>query len=95
VITFESNGGGGYGLPWERDPATVLEDVIDGYVTIGKARDVYGVEVRELDPDALVYEIDEAETERLRKVLAAKDARPRGLSAHQVHPLGERLIQRL
>jgi N-methylhydantoinase B len=94
VITFESNGGGGYGLPWERDPAKVLEDVIDGYVTIGKARDVYGVAIEEVDADALVYELDEAETERLRQALAAKDERPRGLSAHQVHPLGERLIQR-
>ena len=72
----------------------MLEDVIDGYVTIGKAREVYGVEVREVNADALVYEIDEAETGRLRKALAAKDARPRGLGAHQVHPLGERLIQR-
>jgi N-methylhydantoinase B len=94
VITFESNGGGGYGLPWERDPAKVLEDVIDGYVTMGRAREVYGVDVREVDADALVYEIDEAETARLRKALAGKDSRPRGLSEHQVHPLGERLIQR-
>ncbi len=94
VITFESNGGGGYGLPWERDSAKVLEDVIDGYITIGKARDVYGVEIREIDPDALVYEIDEAETVRLRTRLAGDDARPRGLGPHQVHPLGERLILR-
>ena len=50
--------------------------------------------VVELAPDALVYEIDEAETGRLRKRLAAKDARSRGLGAHEVHPLGERLIQR-
>jgi N-methylhydantoinase B len=91
-ITFESNGGGGYGLPWERDPARVLEDVIDGYVTIAKARDVYGVEIEEIDPDALLYELDQQETDRLRARLAAKDERPRGLGAHQVHPLGERLI---
>jgi N-methylhydantoinase B len=93
-ITFESNGGGGYGLPWERDPGRVLEDVIDGYVTIAKARDVYGVLVEELDPDALLYRIDEDETQRLRARLAADDARPRGLGAHEVHPLGERLIHR-
>jgi N-methylhydantoinase B len=91
-ITFESNGGGGYGLPWERDPARVLEDAIDGYVTIAKAREVYGVQIEEIDPDALLYELDQQETDRLRTRLAAKDERPRGLGGQQVHPLGERLI---
>jgi N-methylhydantoinase B len=94
TIRFESNGGGGYGLPWERDQAAVLEDVLDGYVTIAKARDVYGVSVRVLDADALLYEIDAEETSRLRQALATCDNRPRGLKAHEVHPLGERLIQR-
>jgi len=93
-ITFESNGGGGYGLPWERDADRVLDDVIDGYVTIAKAREVYGVEITEIDRDALVYQVDRQETERLRAGLAARDERTRGLSAHQVHPLGERLIHR-
>ena len=92
-ITFESNGGGGYGLPWLRDPAKVLEDVIDGFVTIAKARDVYGVAVSEIDADALVYEIDEGETARLREAIAASDSRPRGLRPFEVHPLGERLFQ--
>ena len=34
---------GGYGDPLARDPARVLIDVLDGYESIGKARDVYGV----------------------------------------------------
>jgi N-methylhydantoinase B len=93
-ITFESNGGGGYGLPWERDPELVLEDVIDGYVTIAKAREVYGVAITEVDPDALLYELDRQDTERLRAGLATRDERTRGLGANQVHPLGERLILR-
>jgi N-methylhydantoinase B len=91
-ITFESNGGGGFGLPWERDARLVLEDVIDGYVTIEKARRVYGVEVREIDADALVYELDESETARLRARLAERDDRPRGLRPFEVHPLGEQLF---
>lgn len=40
-----SGGGGGYGDPLERDPAAVVEDVLDGYVSREAARDVYGVEV--------------------------------------------------
>jgi N-methylhydantoinase B len=91
-ITFESNGGGGYGLPWERDPSRVLEDVVDGYITVTRAREVYGVEITEIDPDALIYEIDQQESERLRARLSAADVRQRGLGPHEVHPLGERLI---
>ena len=35
--------GGGYGNPRERDPALVLEDVLEGYETPERARDTYGV----------------------------------------------------
>jgi N-methylhydantoinase B len=42
---YWSGGGGGFGDPFERDPALVLEDVRDGYVSVeGAARD-YGVAV--------------------------------------------------
>jgi N-methylhydantoinase B len=91
-IIFESNGGGGYGLPWDRDHKKVLEDVIDGYISIDKARSVYGVAIKELDPDALVYEIDERETAQLRARMRAHDDRPRGTRPFEVHPLGERLF---
>jgi hypothetical protein len=68
--------------------------VIEGYVTIAKAREVYGVAITEVDPDALLYELDRQDTERLRAGLARRDERTRGLGANQVHPLGERLILR-
>ena len=32
-ITLGLPGGGGYGPPWRRDPARVLADVRDGYVS--------------------------------------------------------------
>ena len=32
-LYFASNGGGGYGLPWERQVQSVLDDVIDGLLT--------------------------------------------------------------
>ncbi len=38
------NGGGGYGHPHERDPARVLHDVRERWVTLETAQDVYGVE---------------------------------------------------
>ncbi|MBJ7330132.1 MAG: hydantoinase B/oxoprolinase family protein [Solirubrobacteraceae bacterium] len=43
TIASLSAGGGGYGSPLERDPALVLEDVIDDYVTVERARSAYGV----------------------------------------------------
>lgn len=90
-LHFGSNGGGGYGLPWERKVEAVLEDVIDELLSVEKAREVYGVAITEIDADALVYEVDEAETERLRAELA-KDGRPRGTAPFEVHPGGEELF---
>lgn len=90
-LYFGSNGGGGYGLPWERKVEAVLEDVVDELLSIQKARDVYGVSIQEIDADALIYEVDEAETDRLRVELA-KDSRPRGVGPFEVHPGGEELF---
>lgn len=67
TFRYLSNGGGGWGDPYARDPASVLRDVADGYVSIaGAARD-YGVAIigdPEHDPEGLP--IEEAETARLR-----------------------------
>ncbi|HEX6212082.1 MAG TPA: hydantoinase B/oxoprolinase family protein [Methylomirabilota bacterium] len=43
VISFQQSGAGGYGDPLARDPARVLEDVLDDYVSIEAARTAYGV----------------------------------------------------
>jgi N-methylhydantoinase B len=40
-------GGGGYGPPTERDPASVAADVREGLVSVTRAREVYGVVVDE------------------------------------------------
>lgn len=53
-----SAGGGGLGDPLERDPHSVLEDVIDGYVSIERARKDYGVIIRCRDEESLQYELD-------------------------------------
>jgi N-methylhydantoinase B len=44
-VRVVTGAGGGYGDPLERDPALVLADVLDGYITPAQARSVYGVAV--------------------------------------------------
>ena len=43
VIVSRSGAGAGYGPPAERDPERVLTDVVDGYITVDRARAAYGV----------------------------------------------------
>jgi N-methylhydantoinase B len=59
ILRVQGPGGGGYGPPWDRDPARVRKDVPGGFVAPQSARDCYGVVLRDgvLDHDA---------TERLR-----------------------------
>jgi N-methylhydantoinase B len=66
VIRFWEGGGGGWQDPKTRPAEWVLEDVIDEFVSIEAARELYGVEVRCVDADAALYEIDVEETKRLR-----------------------------
>jgi N-methylhydantoinase B len=65
-------GGGGFGDPLERDPAAVVEDVADGYVSIERARKDYGVVVREVDAELAEYAVDEEATGAERKQIAAE-----------------------
>ncbi|SRR5579884_431720 len=58
---FLTAGGGGWGDPFERDPAMVQADVRDGLVTLEEARDDYGVA---LDP--VTFAVNEAATAALR-----------------------------
>ncbi|RSN65667.1 hydantoinase [Amycolatopsis sp. WAC 04182] len=55
VVNVVLPGGGGYGDPFERDPEAVLADVVDGYISVEAARELYGVEVTyHGEPGALV-----------------------------------------
>lgn len=58
---FLSTGGGGWGNPKHRDPARVLDDVLDGYITPEAARQAYAVVV-DLENET----VDEAATAALR-----------------------------
>jgi N-methylhydantoinase B/oxoprolinase/acetone carboxylase alpha subunit len=53
--------GGGYGDPLERDPQSVLEDVIEGLVSTQAAQEVYGVVI-----DEKKEAVDTAKTMNLR-----------------------------
>ncbi len=64
-----TGGGGGYGDPLERPAADVLEDVIDEFVSLDKARNEFGVVIEPIDPDVFEYRIDEAATTEARAEL--------------------------
>jgi N-methylhydantoinase B len=63
AFRIRSGGGGGYGLPFEREAEVVHEDVRQGYVSIAAAAELYGVVI---DPATL--EIDRAATAKLRGI---------------------------
>lgn len=63
VFSRPSAGGGGFGDPLERDPKLVVEDVMDGYVSIERAKKDYGVIVQVLDEERCEYDFDVAATE--------------------------------
>lgn len=66
VFSMRAAGGGGHGDPFERDPARVLADVVDGYVSVENARELYGV-VIDLEREA----VDTAATDALRATRSA------------------------
>jgi len=69
VFAHVSAGGAGRGDPLERDPAAVLDDVIEERIDIAYARAVYGVVI-----DARTMAVDAAVTAAARQSLAAKRA---------------------
>jgi N-methylhydantoinase B len=55
------------GDPLERDPKAVLEDVIDEYVSVVRARRDYGVVIKEIDRELDLFEIDAEATKTERR----------------------------
>ncbi|MBE1554029.1 hydantoinase B/oxoprolinase family protein [Sporosarcina limicola] len=64
-----SAGGGGLGDPLKRNPNAVLEDVIDEYVSIERAKKDYGVVISEIDRDLDLFELDEQATVLAREYI--------------------------
>ncbi|KAB1644134.1 hydantoinase B/oxoprolinase family protein [Gulosibacter chungangensis] len=70
-FTRPSAGGGGLGDALERNPEDVLEDVIDGYVSVRRAERDYGVVIDVGDPELDEYTVNEAATVQARAEIAA------------------------
>jgi N-methylhydantoinase B len=77
-IYIKSAGAGGWGNPWERDPARVLADVERGFVSEQAADEEYGVVVR-------FGRIDGAATSARRKAMAEADTQTFfGFNTHRI-----------
>ena len=61
VVRQRAGGGGGYGDPRERPVGQVVADVRNGYVSVDRAREDYGVAI-----DPLTLEANLAQTKKLR-----------------------------
>jgi N-methylhydantoinase B len=85
-------GGGGYGDPIDRDPAKVLADVVAGVVSVGEAKERYGVII---EPDTLSLD-DRAtgsrreDVRRHRRATAKPQGPPRARPASSAHDDGAR-----
>ncbi len=66
LVIVQTAGGGGYGPPWERDPARVVQDIELGFVSVEAARGDYGVV---LNAGGV---LDEQQTAQLRAQLSTK-----------------------
>lgn len=71
-VTLTTPGAGGWGSPFKRDPERVLRDVVDGLISIERARDSYGVVIHKSGKDT--YEIDGPATECLRERAGDREA---------------------
>ncbi|OGP73203.1 MAG: hydantoinase [Deltaproteobacteria bacterium RBG_16_49_23] len=65
AVTIDAAGGGGCGNPLEREPERVVSDVMEGYVSLEKAREDYGVVI-----DPKTRKVDEKATRKLREGLS-------------------------
>lgn len=67
ALISEISSGGGFGNPLERDPERVRHRVREGWISLDKAREVYGVVI---DPSTELYAVDWQATEAARQKLA-------------------------
>jgi N-methylhydantoinase B len=72
VLVTRSSGGAGWGNPLNRDPERVRLNVRDGFLSIKRARDVYGVVLTQKDsknPETVA--VDYEATKKLRSDMTA------------------------
>ena len=71
-VLVATGGGGGYGDPFERPMERVLDDVLDGYVSVEAARRDYGVVIQDSGPRPSLDREATAELRAGRKQSATK-----------------------
>jgi N-methylhydantoinase B len=74
IVRVVTTGGGGWGDPLEREPALVLADVLEGRVSLDRARDDYGVVLAGAGTTDVA--VDEPATAERRAALRAQRAGP-------------------
>jgi N-methylhydantoinase B len=63
IFQLDTPGGGGFGDPLARNPQSVRDDVVEGYVTPEAADETYGVVLKQTDG---AWQVDEAATTQRR-----------------------------
>jgi N-methylhydantoinase B len=93
IIVLQSAGGGGYGDPLTRDPEAVLEDVVEGYVSIEEAKRSYGVIIHneQIDHSATVIQRTQQMNQRHRVRLTG----PATTSLYEDIGRGQKRVARL
>jgi len=87
-VYYNTAGGGGWGNPLERDPELVCRDVMDDWISLECAKDIYGVIIKIGDAEALEFSVDVKATKKQRETL--KDRKiPEGYGPHQIQPYGK------
>jgi N-methylhydantoinase B len=74
IVRVVTTGGGGWGDPLEREPALVLADVVEGRVSVERARDDYGVVL--IGDGTANVAVDEPATKERRAALRAQRTGP-------------------
>ena len=70
VLVTRSSGGAGWGNPLNRDPERVRLNVRDGFLSIQRAQEVYGVALTQRDKDnPETVEVDYKATKKLRETM--------------------------
>ena len=70
-MAMKGSGGGGYGSPLDRDAEMVRADVLEGFVSLEKARQVYGVVFTGAAEDESLA-VDSTATAKLRDELRSR-----------------------
>lgn len=67
LVRIETGGGGGFGHPYDRPPAVVLEDVLGGFVSAAAASEHYGVIICDSAVDAGATDARRSNRPEIRK----------------------------